>query len=171
MILETQRLTLQPLTQEDAPDIGRLLADPQIMEHWDYAMIDDPVTVTQLVASQVAAMERDQGFYWVSRLTGLGDFVGCCDVSDIDWRHRRAEVGFALDQPHWGQGLAMEAMHSVIDHMAGLGIKRLTARIHVGNTRSDALLRRLHFQEEGYLRGHVDREGERRDCRIFGLLL
>jgi [ribosomal protein S5]-alanine N-acetyltransferase len=171
MILETPRLSLKPLTIEDASHIGSLLSNPEIMEHWDYSVIDEPETVAQLVEAQIAAMDQDRGFYWVSRSLEDGGFVGCCDVADIDWRHRRAEVGFALDHPRWGQGLATEAMHAVIDHMAGLGIKRLTARIHVGNTRSDALLRRLHFQEEGYLRGHVDREGERRDCRIFGLLL
>jgi RimJ/RimL family protein N-acetyltransferase len=32
-------------------------------------------------------------------------------------------------------------------------------------------LLRLGFEPEGYLRGHVQRAGERRDCLIFGLLL
>ena len=30
---------------------------------------------------------------------------------------------------------------------------------------------KLGFTEEGLLRGHVLRDGERRDCRLFGLLL
>jgi RimJ/RimL family protein N-acetyltransferase len=30
---------------------------------------------------------------------------------------------------------------------------------------------KLGFSEEGLLRGHVERDGERRDCRLFGLLL
>ena len=83
----------------------------------------------------------------------------------------RAEVGFVLAHAYWGAGYALEAMHAVIDHVAGLGLKRLTARIHIGNHRSESLLRKLHFQEEGYLRGHVDRDGERRDCKLYGLLL
>ena len=46
------------------------------------------------------------------------------------------------------------------------------ALLHLhGNRRSDALLEKLGFKEEGLLRGHVLRDGDRRDCRLFGLLL
>lgn len=171
MILETARLALAPLRAEDAPDIRPLLGDPEVMAHWDYDAIDEPATVDQLIDAQIGAMDRDLAIYWVLRRLADLRFVGCCDVSDIDWRHRRAEVGFALARPFWGYGLAREAMHAVIDHLAGLGFKRLTARIHVGNSRSESVLAHLRFEQEGYLRGHVDRDGERRDCKIYGLLL
>jgi ribosomal-protein-alanine N-acetyltransferase len=62
-------------------------------------------------------------------------------------------------------------MRAVVDHAAALGLKRLWARAHAGNQRSERLLQRLGFEEEGYLRGHIQRGGERRDCKIFGLLL
>ncbi len=171
MILHTSRLALTPLTLADAAQIAPIFADPEVMAHWDYPEIDDPGTVDQLVAAQVASMGEDAAFYWTMRRLNDGALVGCCEVAEIDWRHRRAEVGFVLAQGHWGHGYALEGMHAVIDHMAGLGLKRLTARIHIGNHRSENLLRKLHFQEEGYLRGHVDREGERRDCKLYGLLL
>ncbi len=171
MILQTPRLTLAPLAAGDAREIKPMLADAEVMAHWDYGAIDDPVTVEQLVSAQVEAMARDDAFYWAIRRIGDPALIGCIDVSDLDWRHRRAEVGFVLNRPFWGRGYAQEAMHAVIDHLAGLGLKRLTARTHVGNARCESLLQRLHFQEEGYLRGHVDREGERRDCKIYGLLL
>ena len=171
MILETARLILRPLAAEDAREIRPILADPELMAHWDWGAIDDPETVEDLIAAQIEAMDREDAFYWSIRRIGDPAFVGCLDVAEIDWRHRRAEVGFVLARPFWGHGYAQEGTHAVIDHMAGLGLKRLTARIHVGNTRCESLLNRLHFQEEGYLRGHVDREGERRDCKIYGLLL
>ena len=56
-------------------------------------------------------------------------------------------------------------------YAAASGLRRLLARSHLGNRRSDNLLATLGFQEEGLLRGHVLRDGERRDCRLFGLLL
>ena len=171
MIIQTSRLTLNPLAAADAPAIRPLFADPEVMAHWDYALIDEPATIDQLIDGQIEAMRNDQAFYWTLRRTGDPDLLGCCDIAEVDWRHRRAEAGFVLARPYWGQGYALEAMHAIIDHVAGLGLKRLTARIHVGNNRSDALLQRLHFQQEGYLRGHVDRDGERRDCKIYGLLL
>ena len=171
MILQTQRLTLNPLASGDGAKIAPIFADPEVMLHWDYPEIDDAETVERLVAAQMEAMDREAAFYWTMRRTADNVVIGCCDVGEIDWRHRRAEVGFVLARPYWGAGYALESMHAVIDHVAGLGLKRLTARIHVGNQRSEVLLRKLHFKEEGYLRGHVDRDGERRDCKLYGLLL
>ncbi len=81
------------------------------------------------------------------------------------------EVDFVLAKPLWGHGYAQEAMNAIIDHMTGLGLKRLAARLHAGNMRSEALLRRLHFQQDGLLRGHIERNGTRHDCKVFGLLL
>ena len=117
-------------------------------------------------------MERGAALYWAMHERADNGFIGCCDLSDIDRWHRRAEVGFMIARPWWGGGYAFEAMRAVINEAAtALGLQRLTARAHVGNDRSERLLRRLGFQDEGLLRGYIQRVGERRDCRIFGLLL
>jgi ribosomal-protein-alanine N-acetyltransferase len=76
-----------------------------------------------------------------------------------------------LGRDAWGHGYAFEAMRTVVAFAGGHGIRKLTARTHLGNRRSEALLKRLGFQEEGLLRGHILKDGERRDCRLYGLLL
>ena len=171
MILETERLTLTPLTEADGPLVHPIMADPEVMANWEVAAIHDPDVVEQMLAGQVEAMAGDKAFYWAMRLTGDGTFLGLCDLSDIDWRHHRAEVGFILGKDGWGQGYAYEAMQAVMNFAVTQGIQRLWARTQVGNEASEKLLLKLGFEQEGYLRGHVDREGERRDCRLWGLLL
>jgi RimJ/RimL family protein N-acetyltransferase len=171
VILETARLTLTPVTPADAPLVHPIMADPDVMAHWDVAEIEDPDVVDQILAGQVEAMQGDRAFHWAMRLTADGAFLGLCDLSEIDWRHHRAEVGFILGKDSWGQGYAYEAMQAVMNHAASLGLKRLWARTLVGNDSSEKLLTKLGFEQEGYLRGHVDRDGERRDCRLWGLLL
>ena len=49
-----------------------------------------------------------------------------------------------------------------------LGLERLWARFHAGNEGSRRLLETLGFAHEGTLRGHVLRDGERRDCLLYG---
>lgn len=171
MILETERLTLTPLTEADAPLVHPIMADPDVMAHWDVAAIEDPDVVEQMLAGQVEAMAGDKAFYWAMRLTAEQTFLGLCDLSDIDWRHHRAEVGFLLGKDSWGQGYAYEAMQAVMNFAVTQGIQRLWARTQVGNEASEKLLLKLGFEQEGYMRGHVDREGERRDVRLWGLLL
>jgi ribosomal-protein-alanine N-acetyltransferase len=116
-------------------------------------------------------MAANHAFSWSLRRNSDASVTGCFDIAEIDWQHRRAEVGFVLAKPLWSHGYAQEVMNAIIDHVTGLGLKRLTARLHAGNMRSEALLRRLHFQQEGLLRGHIERDGTRRDCKVFGLLL
>jgi [ribosomal protein S5]-alanine N-acetyltransferase len=169
--LETERLRLTPLTEGDAPLIFTLMRDAEVMAFWDVPEIDDPDVIANIVAGQVAEMAEARAVYWALRALADNRFVGVCDLSEIDRRHKRAEVGFMLGREAWGHGYAFEAMRAVQAYAAARGLRRLLARTHLGNRRSDNLLEKLGFVEEGLLRGHVLRDGERRDCRLFGLLL
>jgi [ribosomal protein S5]-alanine N-acetyltransferase len=170
-ILETQRMRLTPLAAEDVTYIFPLMADSEVMAFWDVGEIDDPDVITNLVEGQVDEMAGGRAIYWAMRRLTDDQFIGTCDLSEIDRRHHRAEVGFMLGREAWGQGYALEAMQAVLAYAAASGLRRLSARNHLGNHRSEALLQKLGFVEEGMLRGHVLRDGERRDCRLFGLLL
>ena len=147
------------------------MGDPEVMAFWDIPEVDDPDFVARIVGGQVDAMSDGKAIYWAMRTLRDGEFIGSCDLSEIDRWHRRAEVGFMLRRGAWGYGYAQEAMRTVVAWAAANGLRKLTARTHLGNRRSDQLLERLGFREEGLLRGHILRDGERRDCRVFGLLL
>jgi ribosomal-protein-alanine N-acetyltransferase len=171
MRLQTERLALDPLVRTDAARIYLMMSDPEVMAHWDVPETDDPDLVDKVVGRQVQDMEADRARYWTMRTLGEGEFVGVSDLSDIDLAHRRADIGFMLRREAWGQGFALEAMRTIIAHAAGLGFRRLTARTQLGNRRSETLLANLKFKDEGRLRGHIERDGIRRDCRLWGLLL
>jgi ribosomal-protein-alanine N-acetyltransferase len=172
MILQTSRLTLRPLEPGDAPALHALMSDADVMAYWDITEIEDLALTTLILEGQLKAMADGEAIHWAMLRSGDGAFVGACDLSGIDRWHRRAEIGFISDKAYWGEGLALEAMQAVLDHAAqGLRMKKLAARTHVGNVRSVRLLERLGFEQEGVLRGHVERAGERRDCLLFGVLL
>ncbi|HEY2356026.1 MAG TPA: GNAT family N-acetyltransferase [Phenylobacterium sp.] len=170
-ILETERLRLTPLADADVRYIFPLMRDAEVMAFWDVPEIDDPDVIANIVVGQVEEMAEGKAVYWTLRALDDDRFIGTCDLSEIDRRHKRAEVGFMLGRDAWGQGYALEAMQAIVAYAATRGLRRLLARTHLGNRRSDSLLEKLGFEEEGMLRGHVLRDGERRDCRLFGLLL
>lgn len=170
-ILETERLRLAPLTVADSALLFPIMGDPEVMAYWDLAETDDPDLVHLIIAHHVENMAQGRAMYWAMRTLDGGQFLGSCDLSEIDSWHRRGEVGFMLGREAWGHGYALEAMLAVIGFAGANGVRRLAARTHVGNRRSEALLEKLGFAEEGLLRGHVLKDGERRDCRLFGLLL
>ena len=172
MILETSPLRLRPLAPSDAENLHAIMSDAEVMAFWDCQQIDDIVVTQAILQSQLERMAARKACHWAMELRDGGGFIGCCDLEEIDRWHHRAEVGFIVARPHWGEGYTQEAMEAVIDHAAqAMRLKRLSARTHIGNVRSVSLLHRLGFRQEGLLRGYVDREGERRDCLLFGLLL
>jgi ribosomal-protein-alanine N-acetyltransferase len=172
MILKTERLSLRPLSPEDAPAIHRMMSDAEVMAFWDSAQVDDPAVTDDIVQRELFEMESGFAMHWAIERAADGTFIGACDLSDIDKRHARAEIGFMVARRFWGEGYTIEALHAVIGHAAqGLRLRRVQARVHLGNNRSIDLLERLGFDREGLLCGYVERDGERRDCLLFGLLL
>jgi [ribosomal protein S5]-alanine N-acetyltransferase len=172
MILKTERLSLRPLSQDDQEPVRRMMGDAEVMAFWDSAPIEEPDAIADILGRQLAEVERGDAVHWTLERLLDETFLGCADISAIDRWHHRGEVGFMLDRAAWGAGYATEAMGAVIAHAAqGLRLKRLSARTHLGNIRSMRLLERLGFRREGVLRGYVERDGRRRDCALFGLLL
>ena len=170
-VLETGRLKLQPLTEAELADIFPLMDEAEVMASWEVAEVDDPDVVAAIVRAQVDDMAAGRSLSWSIRTLDDGQFVGCCDLTEIDRRHKRAEVGFMLGHGAWEHGYAEEAMQAAVGYAAASGLRRLTARTHLGARRSETLLETLGFREEGLLRRPRLRGGERRDGRLFGLTL
>jgi ribosomal-protein-alanine N-acetyltransferase len=171
MILETERLSLSPLKPEDAPLIYPFFSDAEVMSNLDQEPIEDPDEVTSRVAAQVEQMTAGAAEYWAIRHTTSGAFLGYCEFIDIDKRHERAEIRFVIARDGWGHGFGAEAVGALLAHAASNGLKSLVASLHVGDNRAERLMEKLGFKAEGYLKGAVHRDGERRDRRLYGLVL
>lgn len=169
MNLQTQRLHLRPVQRHDAEALFVARGDEEVMRYWDWPpqkCVDD---VRSIIAAHQAEVGSGRVQWWVASLSPRGPAIGECDLSDIDLHHRRAEIGFLFRREAWGKGYAEEAMRRVIRHgFENLGLERLSARFHAGNEASRRLLERLGFSHEGVLRGHVLRDGVRRDCVLYG---
>lgn len=170
-ILETERLRLEPITEEDVGNMFPIMGNPDVMAYWDMPETDDPDLLTEVVKGQIDNMREARAMHWGMRTLDDGEFLGCCDLTEIDRRHRRAEVGFILGHDAGAKGYALEAMRTVIAFAASQGLRKLMARTHLGARRSEDLLEKLGFTQEGLLRGHILKDGERRDCLVYGLLL
>jgi ribosomal-protein-alanine N-acetyltransferase len=171
MILKTKRLFLRPISVADAPALFEARGDAEVMRYWDWPAQTSVAAVEQVLAEHVPELTSQTTRWWVAALSPDGPAIGECDLSDIDRHHGRAEIGFLFARRHWGKGYAREAMERVIDYGFGeLGLERLWARFHEGNDASKHLLEKLGFAHEGRLRSHIARDGERRDCLIYGRL-
>ena len=84
---------------------------------------------------------------------------------------RSGHLGYWIDQSVAGRGLATLAVALVCDHAFGtVGLHRLQADIRPENLRSQRLVERLGFRQEGLLRRYLDIDGEWRDHLSYALV-
>jgi [ribosomal protein S5]-alanine N-acetyltransferase len=84
---------------------------------------------------------------------------------------RSGHLGYWIDRSVAGRGLASLAVALVCDHAFGpVGLHRLQAEIRPENVRSQRLVERLGFRQEGLLRRYLDIDGDWRDHLAYALL-
>jgi ribosomal-protein-alanine N-acetyltransferase len=84
---------------------------------------------------------------------------------------RSGHLGYWIDQAAAGRGMASLAVALACDHAFGAaGLHRLQADIRPENQRSQRLVARLGFRQEGLLRRYLDIDGDWRDHLSFALL-
>jgi ribosomal-protein-alanine N-acetyltransferase len=171
MNLRTSRLFLRPLEVSDAPALFEARRNPDVMRYWDWPAQNSVGEVEGIIADHIPQVADGNVLWWAVALSPDGPAIGECDLSEIDRRNGVAEVGFLFARRHWGYDYALEAVDAVIAQAFGpMGLARLWARFHAGNEASRRLLEKLGFVYEGMLRQHVIRDGERRDCILYGRL-
>lgn len=97
--------------------------------------------------------------------------IGSCTLFQFEARHRRVELGYALQRRHWGRGFAREAASLALDWAFDtLRLHRVDACIDPDNAGSRALLLRLGFTAEGRQRENYFVGDAVSDTELFGLL-
>jgi RimJ/RimL family protein N-acetyltransferase len=96
--------------------------------------------------------------------------IGFLDGWQLGKSHR-AEIGYWLGKPFWGQGIMTHVIRTVCDYaFTEFGLRKITADVYSNNAASARVLEKCGFVQEGYLRQHYLKDGELRDAKTFGLL-
>jgi len=163
-VLTTARLRLRPRTVDDAEALFPSLSDPALMTWWSHA---PPETVEQTRAS----LSCGDPAWRVWAITRAGDDTAIGYVAVGEKRPGVSEIGYLLARPHWGQGIAEEAIGAVLDHLfLAEGQRRVFADTDPDNVYSRRLLERLGFRLEGVLRAEWETHIGIRDTTLYGLL-
>ena len=120
-VLETRRLVLRPLTQENAPVIQRRFPRWEVVRYlsahipWPYPADD----AANHVAQCLDQMARGEKCFWVINLKdGPEELIGRIDLWPDDGKSRDMR-GFWLDPEFQGRGLMTEAADRVTEYAFG----------------------------------------------------
>lgn len=108
MILETDRLQLREMNQDDYDALCRILQDKEVM--YAYEHVFDDKEVQEWLDRQQKRYE-DYGFgLWAVILKESGEFIGQCGLTMQECNGREVlEVGYLFQKAFWHQGYAIEA--------------------------------------------------------------
>lgn len=164
--LTTARLVLRQLREDDAAALFAVLSDPEVMTWWS----SGPHVSISETADYVVSNAAEGGGHICWAITA-GDDVALGWVILIDGKPGVAEIGYILRRDRWGDGIAREAVARVITHgFDSMGLRRIYADTDPENAGSIALLEKLGFRREGWLRAEWVTHIGVRDSLIFGLL-
>ena len=124
-IIETERLILREFNIDDAQNVFDNYASKdnvtEFLSWQSHKSVDD--TMSYLENFVVPSYENDDVFRWAIVLKSTNEVVGCIDVVKSDRSHLKAELGWVLDDNHWGKGLMPEAAKPVLQYMIEEGFK------------------------------------------------
>ncbi len=178
---------LDPLTEDDLPELGALLADPDLyrsgyLVHRQPTSPDDGEAVAreQFFAQQGAADGRGGGrtAYAVrlaadGHLGAAGTLVGTSSLLEADLANEKIHLGSTLyGRRWWGTAVNPEAKLLLLQHcFDDCGYGRVKIQTDLLNTRSQAAIARLGAVREGVLRRDLRREdGTFRDTVVFSIV-
>ncbi|MBY8884504.1 GNAT family N-acetyltransferase [Streptomyces sp. PTM05] len=142
MRIVTPRLTLRPLTVEDATALVDLHADERVSRYT--GAYSHERALVRLAAVEEQWRDRGYGLCAVE-LKATGEFLGRCGLNYWE-QFDEVEAGWALRAAAWGHGYATEAARACVEWAAAaLDVPYLTAMIHPGNTASARVAERLGF--------------------------
>jgi len=93
-----------------------------------------------------AAQNRDKSALFAIRMKSTGRLIGVAKYAPVD-ADGPVHIGYWLGEPFWGQGLATEAVHTLVDHaLTYHDIEELQGSCRVTNPASRRVLVKSGFQ-------------------------
>ena len=170
-ILETERLTLRRVTQEDASDLLAYLSDVDVMKYYGLESFKSINDALDEISWYNSIFEKGTGIRWGITLKGQEKIIGSCGFFNRVAQHYRAELGFELSKEHWGKGIASEAIKTVICYgFEQMNLQRIEALIEPPNIPSQKVVERQGFIREGLLRNYEYTCGKFDDLYMYSLL-
>ncbi len=170
-ILETERLTLRPIRREDEADAFAYGADPEVSRYttWErHRSVDDARAFVDWVLGEY---ERGRPAPWAIVHREAGRLIGACGVADWRPEHARAEIGYVLARPYWGQGYTTEAVRAVLAFgFQELKLNRIEAVCAVENAASERVMQKVGMRCEGVLRQYMLVKGRFHDWKLYSIL-
>ena len=147
-IIETQRLRVRPLTEDDLPALARMRSDADVSRYLGTTAMQTPEFIARRLRFYLACYESHGfGTSAVEERSG-GELIGTAGLQPLE-ETGEIEVGYAFDKPYWGRGYATEVAAAWLRYGFGhAGLERIVAVADPENTGSRRVMEKLGMKFE-----------------------
>lgn len=153
-MIESERLLLRQMDQEDFGEIARMLRDPEVMYAWGHPFSDE--AIRNWIQQQLERYRKDGIGFLLALDKGLNQTVGQIGLLRLDFKGTlQWDLGYLLLKEHWGKGYATEGAAACLDYaFRVLGAEKVLCDMRPMNKASIAVAERLGMKRTGM---HVKR--------------
>lgn len=122
------------------------------------------------IATHQQEFDEGKSAYFAITLQAAGSLIGSIGLR-VNRLHEKAELGYWIGKPYWGNGYCTEAAMAVEDYcFEQLRLNRVYAFCTVRNHASARVLVKIGMSSEGLLRQALHRWGSFEDLTVFSIL-
>ncbi|HBE80669.1 MAG TPA: GNAT family N-acetyltransferase [Firmicutes bacterium] len=169
--LKTDRLILRKITPADAGDIFEYASDEEVSRYviWDtHKTIEDSREFIRLTLERY---ERDEAGDWGIVWRENGKLIGTAGFGWHDMNNRRAEIGYVLARPYWGQGIMPEAARRIVQFgFEEMGLNRVECCHFLPNEKSGRVMQKVGMSFEGIARERILAKDRFWDIKQYAIL-
>ncbi len=167
---ETDRLILRKFEADDAEQIFNNYSSKDTVTKYlswkTHKSVEDAKSF--LNGFVLPAYENEDTYRWAIVLKETNEVVGSIDVVRMDKPKKKVELGWVLDDTHWGKGIMPEAGKIVLDYLVEEGFERIQAFHNIENGKSGRVMEKIGMQFEGVLRKFTtNNDGELIDVKMY----
>ena len=150
-VLETDRLILRQLDNDDAADYFEIFSNEEVTRYYDVDTMTRTDEAKALIDRHNAHYRNHVSIRYVLQVKDSGKVIGTFGLYDFKDKDS-VEMGFDLNRAYWKQGYMTEAITRIIDFIfRDLGIAAVFGGFLKPNAASENLLKRLGFTRDKIL--------------------
>src|ERR1700756_3046068 len=115
-LLETERLYLRAITEDDKHEMFALRSDKQIMQYIARPLMTTIEEITEFIKSINSSIEKQEYINWGIALKNNNKLIGTVGFYRMAKENYRAEVGYMLHTNFHKQGIMQELMPVVLEY-------------------------------------------------------
>jgi RimJ/RimL family protein N-acetyltransferase len=170
-LLRGEKVRLTAVQSSDMAAITRWWHDPDFMRLYN-TQPAAPRNEDQLSRRFDLSQTSSDAYLFAIRLLDDDDLIGLLELDGVEWVHRTTFLSIGIGAAeHRGQGYGRDAMIVALRFaFHELNLHRVCLTVFSYNLPAIALYEQLGFQREGVYREHLERDGQRYDMYLYGLL-